>query len=402
MPVQLEAVAFNHDTSAATGDALTIRRNATQDVTVPEWRRGLSVTSEDSPAAYAKAAVAGNTVTIKVQLSCTDPKLSTIEVRALDADVDPSPGPAGCLGFIAWLLRLLSRALVGNVLGEVAARTITFPLSGTTGMESFTLTGVRLARVGVGVHTTRWHWQYRPVGGGAWTDFATTSHRIYVLLDTPTAPWDQTPGSPHLPWTEVLDRACDWASLAMNRNEAAEKITRAVYGLGPSVIEYDCPGGGSSRYSLGSFDCSAFVERLNGGIGNGRYVNCSDCATITSTFANVVGCDLWQSRMESDFALNEILAIGSGIWQTACGWGSFSYHEVAWLSGCTQNEPVWDACLQVDSDADPTTAPHTPMLPVNLVFGAPGAGLYRDRLCTPAGRPNCNPAPAARTHRPVI
>jgi hypothetical protein len=402
MPVQLEAVAFNHDTSAATGDALTIRRNATQDVTVPEWRRGLSVTPEDSPAAYAKAAVAGNTLTIKAQLSCTDPKLSTIEVRALDADVDPWPGQSGCLGFIIWLLRLLALALVGNVLGEVAARTITFPASGTTGLESFTLTGVRLARVGVGVRTTRWRWQYRPAGSGAWTDFATTSHRIYVLLDIPAAPWVQTPGSPQLPWTEVLDRACDWASLAVSRNEAAERITRAVYGLGPSVIEYDCPGGGSSRYSLGSFDCTAFVERLNGGIGNGRYVNCSDCATITSTFANVVGCDLWQSRMESGFALNEILAIGSAIWQTACGWGSFNYHEVAWLGGCTQNDPVWDACLQVDGDADPTTAPHTPMLPVNLVFGATGTGLYRDRLCTPAGRPNCNPAPATRTHRPVI
>src|SRR5215472_7669361 len=165
MSVQLEGVAFNHDNSAATGDALTIRRNATQDVTVPEWRRGFSVLPEDSPAAYAKAAVAGNTLTIKVQLSCTDPKLSTIEVRALDADVDPSPGPGGCLGFIVWLLRLLARALVGNALGEVAARTIAFPPSGATGLEPFTLTGVRLDKVGVGVRTTRWRWQYRPAGG---------------------------------------------------------------------------------------------------------------------------------------------------------------------------------------------------------------------------------------------
>jgi len=402
MSVQLEAVAFNHDNSAATGDALTIRRNATQDVTVPEWRRGLSVTPEDSPAAYAKAAVAGNTLTIKVQLSRTGPAPSTIEVRALDADAYPSPGPGGCLGFIVWLLRLLVRALVGNPLGEVAARSITFPASGTTGLESFSLTGVRLDSVGAGVRTTRWRWQYRQASSDAWTDFATTSHRIYVLLDIPTAPWVQTPGSSQVPWTDVLDRACIWASLATSRNEAAEKVTRAVYDLGPSVVEYDCPGGGASHYSLGSFDCTAFVERLNGGVGNGRYVNCSDCATIASTFANVLGCDLWQSRMESGFALNELLAIGSGTWQTACGWGSFNYHEVAWLGGCTQNDPVWDACLQVDGDADPTTAPHTPMLPVNLVFGAIGAGLYRDRLCTPAGRPNCNPAPATRARRLVV
>ena len=200
MPVQLEAVAFNHDASAATGDPLTIRRDGTESVTVPEWRRGLSVTPEDSPAAYAKAAVAGNTLTIKAQLSCTDPKLSIENSAGVDdTDVDPWPGQSGCLGFIVWLLRLLALALVGNVLGEVAARTITFPASGAAGLESFTLTGVRLARVGVGVRTTRWRWQYRPAGSGAWTDFATTSHRLYVLLDIPTAPWVQTPGSPSFP-----------------------------------------------------------------------------------------------------------------------------------------------------------------------------------------------------------
>src|SRR5439155_18829125 len=84
-----------------------------------------------------------------------------------------------------------------------------------------------------------------------------------------------------------------------------------------------------------------------GGPGLGKYVNCSDCATIVSTFANAVGCDLWQSRMGYGFGLNPLLAIGFNVWQTACGWGSFSYHEVAWKDGCTANDPVWDACLQV-------------------------------------------------------
>src|SRR5260370_34923628 len=99
MLVQLEAGAFNHDTSAATGDALTIRRSATQDVTVPERRRGFSVTPEDSPAPYAKAAVAGNTLTVKVHLSCIDPKLSTIETRALYSHGDLLPSPVAWLGF---------------------------------------------------------------------------------------------------------------------------------------------------------------------------------------------------------------------------------------------------------------------------------------------------------------
>ena len=92
------------------------------------------------------------------------------------------------------------------------------------------------------------------------------------------------------------------------------------------------------------------------------YVNCSDCATFTSTFSNVLGCDLWQSRMGppvGQFALNDMLAIGSNVWQTACqgidGWsGSFSYHEVAWKGACLADDHIFDACLQVDGDADPT------------------------------------------------
>jgi len=102
------------------------------------------------------------------------------------------------------------------------------------------------------------------------------------------------------------------------------------------------------------------------------------------------------------FELNELLAIGSNAWQTACGWGSFSYHEVAWEDDCTADDDVFDACLQVDADADPTSAPHTPLLPTDIRFGLSGQLTYRDRLASPAGRPNCNPQPATRTRRAII
>ena len=142
-------------------------------------------------------------------------------------------------------------------------------------------------------------------------------------------------------------------------------MTRGVYQLGPAVVTYDCPGGGSSHYSWGGgFDCSAFIDRLQGGTGNGNYVNCSDCATFVSTFANILGCDLWQSRMRDNgfvsFGLNPMLGIGSSTWEPCChgepGWGdAFSYHEVAWTGACTVTERVYDGCLQVDGDADPTS-----------------------------------------------
>ena len=97
-----------------------------------------------------------------------------------------------------------------------------------------------------------------------------------------------------------------------------------------------------------------------------------------------------------------ILAIGSSVWQTACGWGGFSYHEVAWASGCTESDPICDACLQVNGSDDPTTAPYVPLMPVNMLFGAIGSGYYRDRLAAPNGRPNCNPQPGTRQRRDLM
>ncbi|MET0622686.1 MAG: hypothetical protein ABW250_06895 [Pyrinomonadaceae bacterium] len=412
MSISLEAIKFNHDPNSATVDALNIRKNATQFVNVPEWRRGISVVPEDAPAAYALKETQGKTITIQAKFKRADPSITTCYVRAIDPVAYPK-APAGCLGTIYSLLvallgglfRAILRALFGNVLGEVKEKQVTFTASGETNFETFQLQYVKLWSAGVGVHTTTWRWQYRIQAADPWTDFTTSTHRIYTILGLPTAPWQQTPynsGNTQLPWAEVLDYACTWAAATKNPDAAAGGVTRAVFGLGPAVVEYDCPGGGSTHYAWGSFNCTAFLDRLHGGVGNGVYVNCTDCGTFVSSFANILGCDLWQSRMGWGFDLNEILGIGSNVWQTACGWGGFSYHEVAWKDACLADDEVFDGCLEVDGDADPTAAPHTPLLPVNMRFGNPGDGDYRDRLCTPAGSPNCAPQPATRQRRAVV
>ena len=399
MTVHLDAIKFNHDPDTVHNNAINIRKNASQFIQVPEWQAGISVNPEDSRAAYARQETIGNTLTIQARFRWTGSGAKTIQVRALDPTVDP-PGPSGCIGVIIRLIRNIIRALFGNVLGEVKARSVSFPATGLSAFETFELIHTRLHAVGVGIRTTSWRWQYS-IDGGPWTDMETSQHRIYVLLETPNDPWQQTPynaANIQLPWTDVLDRACSWAFMAGNRDDAAAKITQQVYNLGNSVITYDCPGGGGTRYAWPDFDCTAFLDRLNGGAGNGQYVNCTDCATFVSTFANAVGCDLWQSRMGMYFDLNPILAIGSSTWQTACNWGGFSYHEIPWKDACTASDRVYDACLQVDGDADPTSPPHTPLLPTNMLFGNPGSGGYRDKL-SPSG--NCDPMPATRQRRSV-
>jgi len=405
MSVQLVAIKFNHDSATATHDALNLRKNGTLVVAVPEWQRGISVNPEDSPAAYAVGQVRGNTVTIHAKFRRSVPELVTAEIRALDATINP-PGDAGCLGIILRLLHAIFRALFGNVLGEVQARQVTFGASGETAFEAFQLVHTKLDTAFVGIRTTTWRWQYRNGTNDPWHDFDTSTHRIYVLLDLPTAPWQQQPyaaGNIQLPWTEVLDYACNWAHGATVATDAACQVTRQAYQLGPAIITYDCPGGGSTHYASPLFNCTAFLDRLHGGPGAGYYVNCTDCATIVASFANILGCDLWESRMGGVyFALNPLLGIGSAVWQPACGWSGFSYHEVAWTGACDVNDRVYDACLQVDGDADPTSAPHTPLLPCNMRFGNPGDGDYRDRLATPAGRPTCTPAPVTRKRRSVF
>ena len=382
MAVSILAIKFNHDPNAATQDAFNIRVDAASTVKIPEWTGGETMASQ-SPAAYAIKAVGNNKITVQAQFK-SDAPVKFMQVRAL------------------FVTRL---GAPKTPLGDLAPAQIVFNVNGLSGFVTFQcLSGLGST---VRVRNIQWKWQFRTTPTGTWTDIATTRHRIYVVLDVPTLPWQQTPFNAlnqQLPWTDVLDVSCAWAAGASSRDSAAGLITDHIYALGPATVTYDCPGGGATHYtSAGMFNCTAFLDRINGGPGNGIYVNCTDCSIFTSTFANILGCDLWQSRMEANFALNEILAIGSNVWQTACGWGGFSYHEVAWKNQCMESDGVFDACLQVDGDANPIGgAPHMPLLPKNMVFGATGAGLYRDRLCTVAGRPNCNPAPQTKKRRPVF
>ena len=52
MAVSILAIKFNHDTNAASHDALNIRVNASGIVNVPEWTGGETLPAQ-SPAAYA-------------------------------------------------------------------------------------------------------------------------------------------------------------------------------------------------------------------------------------------------------------------------------------------------------------------------------------------------------------
>jgi hypothetical protein len=426
--VLLTGLSFNH--GAAGSPTIALRRNRTQPLSSPEWRpesQGAGV------ACYALDRLAGSSITVRAHLAATGTDAgANIEVRAVPyaaplvpfarwpssiaaALTWPSPGSAAYwLALYDVLARAGTDAPAVSEFGEIAPHAVTLPPAGPA-VHDFSVSSSDLSAHGVNAHVVRWRWQFRRQATDMWGDFAFTQFTIYTVLTTPTLPWVQAPASPantQLPWLDVLAVACRWAAGAITVDAAAARITEAVNGLGRTgILAYDCEGGdltsiGTPHYTLlpGVFDCSEFLERVLGGLGNGRSVNCSDCASAVSTFANILGCDLSQSRMFGPvpFPLNPTRSIGSPSWLSACTVGVFSMHEVAWTGDCGQDDHVYDACLEIDGDTDPTRAPHSAQLPINLRFGAPGEGLYRDRLVSPPGRLICQPQPAFRQRRFVV
>lgn len=436
MSILLSAIQFNHDVHSKTSSALNIRKNADELVATPEWRRNVSYRPNDSLAAYSIEDTRDSSVIIKAEFLRLDASISSVQIRAVQ--------PAKPL--VPWWVRYLPHPdllwpqpryyysyydlinyntyksyyqfwqawLVtnSNVLGEVKPRSIAFLNSNKSGMQSFELRDVRLSSRYVSVSDVDWLWQYRIHSTDSWRNIETTRHRIYSLLSLPKEPWKTEPYSSDntaLLWTDVLDYTCQWASGSMSCLGAAQRITRAINELGFSIFEYGCPVGSVEMYSntlLNIFDCSAVIERLRGDIGNGRYINCSDCASMVSTFANSLGCDLWQSRMGKyvpTFATNPIRAIGSKFWGSPCGWGlGFTFHEVAWTGDCDSDNEVFDASLEVNGSAAPTMAPHIPLLPSNMRFGLNGDGQYRDRFAAPVDRLICEPMPWERRRRRLV
>jgi hypothetical protein len=424
MPLRLDEVHFNHTSLDKRGSALNLRVDYDTELLPPEWSRKATGEPVSKPAAYAVHYIAESHLAIMARFSWTGDTPIAVDVRAvlqLDENRDSwvqlvalayqylptTPVLAAQIFAVARAARIHS----SPVLGEVGATSIAVPPDGQIGLVRLPLTQLRLKSVGVGVHQVKWQWQYREAGTAAWTDFAASAHEIYTTLRLPTLPWSQSPaaGNITLPWTEMLKYACVWAARAQTLDDIATRICVAVHLLGGEFLEYGCPIGAREMYTntvAGVFDLSAFLERLAGGHGNGRYVNCTDCACMVATFANVLGADLWQSRMGEyvpSFMTRNIKAIGSRRWSSPCGLGlGFTYHEVAWAGSGGNQELIYDACLLVDATTSPVPHVRNPLLPTNIQFGAPGQGLYRSMLARSDSEAICRPRPEERRRRLVI
>ncbi len=350
MTIRIESISFNHRPATPATAALTIRKNQSDEVTVPEWQNGM-IDPESSPAAYTLNQIISNRLTIKAEFR-------------RDSDRDPAS------------VTVRTVAQRGNVLGNVISRTINFGTSLST-VALFELASPS-GNPGVGVWDIAWDWF-----AGA-DSLQTTRHRIYTLAGAPQPPWGQT-GSSYtgfqVPWTEVLDHACRQAAGARTVDEAADRLTRWINSLGASRLQYD-QSGGASLFTVGNmetFKCTRFLEVLAAPPGTRARVNCTDCATILSSFANILGCNLVQSRIGYRFETNLIQKIGLRYPRRQ----PFMFHEAAWKFPSNGDAFVYDSCLLFDGDNNLADDNFQPTLGINKPLGVPGREGYHFRVIAP-------------------
>ncbi len=333
MQVLLEAIKFNYDPDLKTTGAINLRHNETQIVPIPEWDPAVQSGPEASPAAYVISALP-KCMTIQASFNCPQQLKAPVMVQAIVGSQD-------------------------HVLGRVEA--VEIPSQGSSGFVTLHLPDARVAAAGVGISDITWHWQFQEQSG-IWTTFQTTNHRIYSVFTQPFDPWD--PGSRAAanvfqPWTEILNDACKWAAgTDADLDEAATRITRGLFNKLTGVVSYQQ----GAAYAFESFKCTQFLRLLHTGVGVHQNLNCDDCATAVTTFANIVGCQLWQSGLGEYFSTHPIVLIGEQDFDCT----GFVYHTLAWKGACDENEDVFDACLQFDADLKP---PQVAVQPTDLRFG---------------------------------
>jgi hypothetical protein len=385
--VELTNIKFNHDTASSASDALNIRRdyNTPFDISNGEWVKGVT----NIPVCY----TTNKAVTIKARFTVQPAGITSADIWALSTDS-------------------------GGSLGDVIKTNVTF-VSGVASDVVFLVSGTTPNCIQKTTNDV-WQWKMENANesGSPVCDMNTSGvHTVYTILNDPVAPWDNAWNVKSNAWVTALDYSCVWAGTKQTRVDAQSSITRSIYDCGRFVYDgppcppIDPPQWGQSRYMDpfdGRFKLSQCLAELQGTSTNA--VNCTDCGRMVMVFANLVGGRLWSSKMydpnltsPENFRCNQVVVIGagSGMWAEPFGGNGFSYHEVGWEDPATEIDAIYDACLKVDGDGAPSSAPRTELYPTNMIFSDGNQGspyVYRERLAQPGpiGYGRCAAQPGER------
>ena len=301
----------------------------------PEWRHGLTCKPEDSPLAVMLSGLSdSNSFSIRATVG-REETIKTGEIRVVAGSHD--------------------NLLTG---GELTS-SVKFQVNQSLASSDVILK-VR-TDAGVTCHDDALEWQFRQDSRSQWCTFATTVHRVYLLLDRPGSPWSlRFAEADRWVWTDALDVATVWAHGAQSVDAAAGLVTQSVYELGQRPEDR-----GGLRYasdlaqyvSRDRFFCSDFLAHLRGAPDWPSLVNCFDLSSIVSTFANAIGCELHQGQLTTSalsFQTNLVLAIGLPPPQVF----HFRKHAQTWNGTDASSQVLaWDGCLGLNDSLNPSQQP---------------------------------------------
>lgn len=188
--------------------------------------------------------------------------------------------------------------------------------------------------------------------------------------------------APNLPWVAVVDAAtARVAGKSVDPAAIRAALVQLVYE--EMGLRYDRKAGASAYtsytggYASARFELASFLKRSRGDV-----VNCTDCASILSTYTNMIGVKLHYAIIGWSFSLNPILGIGGTTPGSPFDSGryAFNYHAVTTHDA---TKTINDATLALDGDVDPKSAPFSKKLVQNvpgseyLTRLSPGAPEYK-------------------------
>lgn len=355
--IVLDTVLFNHGKASS---SLNIRENRKKDIVpgIPEWK-GAAL----QPVLYNTGNfTGGNAITIYCTFSSRQDR-ENIWVRARDV------GSTRIFGDSNETEIRIDRNKSGNV-------KIEFPSH-------------RLADSGILKEELRLEWEYSN-DRKKWKKTGTSNHLIYTVLGNPGYPWGSIDASlfgktedyKSKPWLSALDIMYPYVKGVKNLKTLYKKITEAVnckFGF-----RYDTKTGAPKYYkakdSYFHFNLTWCISDMSGG--KKAIINCTDCAAIVATFANLYGgrlsiCMIGQIGQE--FCCYKIQAIGFHEWAYAFPDelnknGHFSMHQIAVkYTGKDEDNrttEVYDSCLKVDDSPTPGKPHGNAVLPTGMRFSA--------------------------------
>ena len=211
-----------------------------------------------------------------------------------------------------------------------------------------------------------WHFEVKTAAGEFKPIAGATQEallRFYGVLGN-----DQGTAAPNLPWVAVVDEAIKKiAGKTIDPAEARAILVQHIYeemdltyDRASGAAAYTNNFGGPDGFATGVFDLTDFLKR-----GSGNIVNCSDCASILSTYANMIGAKLHYAIIGWNFALNPIIGIG-GTKPGApfdSGRAEFSYHAV---TSPDATVTIDDATLALNGATDPAKGTFVRLLVQNV------------------------------------